>query len=430
MSILFLLIATVLTIGVTLLLVLPLLRPPSKTDAREADKRLAVYRQQLAELEQDRAAGIITQEQYQQSRQELERRVLEETTTASVEAAPCQRSPSSRTVALALIVVIPIAGFLLYWMLGNPLALLHADVQVKAMGGQQEFDHQTSSGLDALTDRLKQRMEQNPDNGTGWALLARAYVELGRHSEAVTAFEKAVALIPDDAQLLVDYADALAMAQGRRLEGKPEALITRALTLDPRNVKGLMLAGTIAYDRKDFPTALKQWEQARQGLPPETEPELIQELASSINEVRGLLGLAAAPGPAKGPKEAARPVASVSSSNTSPAITGTITIAPKLAGKSSPTDTLYVFARTVEGPPMPVAIVRTTNHNLPFTFRLDDSNSPMPTRKLSDAGSVVIVARLSKSGEAMPKSGDLQGMSRPVKPGTQDLKIAIDSELP
>ncbi|HXH86065.1 MAG TPA: hypothetical protein VNI35_04525, partial [Nitrospira sp.] len=115
---------------------------------------------------------------------------------------------------------------------------------------------------------------------------------------------------------------------------------------------------------------------------------------------------------------------------TGPAITGTITIAPVLAQKGSPNDILFVFARAVEGPPMPVAIVRATKQDLPFTFRLDDSNSPMPARKLSEAGDVVIVARLSKSGEAMPKSGDLQGMSQPVRPGTKLITVVIDRELP
>lgn len=428
MSILFFLIAAALTIGVTLLLVLPLLRPPSQTDAGEQDNRLSVYRQQLAELEQDHATGTITSEQYRQSRQELERRVLEETAGGAAPAHSGRRYPSGRTAALVLIVAIPLASFLLYWMLGSPLALVHPGAQVKETEGAPSYDHQSSAGLDALTDRLKQRLEQNPGDGAGWALLARAYVELGRHGDAVTAFEKARALLPDDAQLLVDYADALAMAQGRKLEGKPEAMVARALSLDPRNVKGHMLAGTIAYDRKDFRTALTHWEQAQKALPSETEPELIRELASNINEVRGLLGLAAAQTPSGGPAQAGRPPVAASSSG--PAITGTITIAPGLAGKGAPTDTLFVFARAVEGPPMPVAIVRATKQDLPFTFRLDDSNSPMPARKLSEAGSVVIVARLSKSGEAMPKSGDLQGMSRPVKPGTQGLTLAIDSELP
>ena len=427
MSILFALIAAGLTIGAMLLLVLPLLRPASKENAREDDKRLSVYRQQLAELEQDRAARAISQEQYEQSRRELERRVLEETTSDPVQPWPSRWHLSSRRVALALIVMIPITGFLLYWMLGNPLAFVHPGVQVTETGENLEYAHQSSTGLDVLTDRLKQRMEQNPTDGAGWALLARSYVELGRHGDAVTAFDKALALIPDDAQLLVDYADALAMARGRKLEGKPEELITRALKLDPRNVKGHMLAGTIAYDRKEFRVALTHWEQAQKGVSPETGSELVQELAANINEVRGLLGLASVPTSSAGPAKSGRLSAS---SSTGLAITGTITLASRLARKGSPTDTLFVFARAVNGPPMPVAIVRATKQDLPFTFRLDDSTSPMPSRRLSEAGSVVIVARLSASGEAMPKSGDLQGVSQPVKPGAQGLNVAIDSELP
>jgi cytochrome c-type biogenesis protein CcmH len=426
MNTLFLVIAAGLTIGVTLLLVLPLLRTPSKTDRCENDARLSVYRQQLTELEQERAAHTMTAEQYQQSRQELERRVVEETRASSAPARLSSWNPSSKVVALFLVVAIPIIGFLLYWLMGNPLAVVHPSAQVQERAGGSGYDHQTSAGLDTLTERLKQRMAQNPNDGAGWALLARSYVELGRHAEAATAFEKAMALIPDDAQLLVDYADALAMAHGRKLEGKPEELIKRALSLDQGNVKGLMLAGTIAYDRKNFSTALKQWEQAQKGLPPETESELVQELAANINEVRGLLGLPPKAIPNGAPVRQAR--SAVASNGLT--ITGKITLTPKLAGKGSPSDTLFVFARSIEGPPMPVAIVRATKQDLPFSFRLDDSNSPMPTRKLSEAGSVVIVARLSKSGEAMPKSGDLQGISQPIKPGTQNIHVTIDSELP
>ena len=424
MSMLFLLIAAGLTIGVTLLLVFPLLRAPSKAERTERDTGLSVYRQQLIELEQERAAHAMTEEQYQQSRHELERRVIEETRGVSAPMPLARWKPSSKAVAVSLIVAIPIAVFLLYWLMGNPFAITHPAVTAEGKG-TSDFDHQTSAGLDILTERLKQRMEQHPNDGPGWALLARSYVELGRHGEAATAFEKATALIPDDAQLLVDYADALAMAHGQKLEGTPEELIKRALALDQRNVKGLMLAGTIAYDRRDFATALKQWEQAQKGLPPGQESELVQELAANIDEVRGLLGLTPRAVSDKASMQAARPAGAEGL-----AITGKIALTPRLAGKGSPSDTLFVFARAVEGPPMPVAIVRATKQDLPFSFRLDDSNSPMPTRKLSEAGSVVIVARLSKSGEAMPKSGDLQGMSQPVKPGAQDIRITIDSELP
>ena len=123
----------------------------------------------------------------------------------------------------------------------------------------------------------------------------------------------------------------------------------------------------------------------------------------------------------------AKPIAEAGQSR---AITGTVTVAPSLAGKGSSTDTLFVFAREVNGPPMPVAIVRATKKELPFTFRLDDSTGMMPSRKLSDVGTVVIVARLSKSGKAMPESGDLEGMSQPVKPGVDGITIVIDHARP
>jgi cytochrome c-type biogenesis protein CcmH len=126
----------------------------------------------------------------------------------------------------------------------------------------------------------------------------------------------------------------------------------------------------------------------------------------------------------------AEPAASVKPIGQSLAISGTVSIAPSLAGKGSATDTLFVFARETNGPPMPVAIMRATKKDLPFTFRLDDSNSMMPSRTLSNVAMVVIVARLSKSGQAMPQSGDLEGMSQPVKPGTDGVTIVIDRERP
>ena len=126
----------------------------------------------------------------------------------------------------------------------------------------------------------------------------------------------------------------------------------------------------------------------------------------------------------------AEPAASVKPIGQSLAISGKVSIAPSLAGKGSATDTLFVFARETSGPPMPVAIMRATKKDLPFTFRLDDSNSMMPSRTLSDVAMVVIVARLSKSGQAMPQSGDLEGISQPVKPGVDGVTVVIDRERP
>ena len=426
MIITFWLIASGLTIVTLGLLVWPLLKRTPAVVTGEQEKKLPVYRQQFAELEQDRQNGVLTDEQYQVARRELERRVLEETGGAESPSVGTAPQVNARAVALALAVIIPMVTVLLYVKLGSPLAITHPSASSMTAQESSDNEHQSLSGLDALTERLKKKLEQNPTDGVGWALLARAYVELGRHPEAVPIYEKAMQLIPNDAQLLADYADALGVLHGRKLEGKPEALIQQALKADPRNVKALMLAGTVAYNHKEYGRAASYWEDARANLPPDTNQEAIQEIMNGIAEAKELGGGRQATVATK----PAGPVKPAGQTGPSLAISGQVSIAPSLAAKGSPTDTLFVFAREMSGPPMPVAIVRATKKDLPFTFRLDDSNSPMPARKLSEAGQVVIVARVSKSGEAMPKSGDLQGMSQPVKPGADGIKVVIDRELP
>jgi cytochrome c-type biogenesis protein CcmH len=394
----------------------------------ERENRLAVYRQQFAELEQDLKNGVLNDDLYQQARRELERRLLDETGIADTTPIAMRWQLNNRLVAAVLAILIPTASVALYWKLGNPLAMTHPSASALSVQGNSDSDHRSAEGIEALSERLKKKLEQNPNDGVGWALLARSYVEMGRHSEAVAIYEKAMSLIPDDAQLLADYADALGVLHGRTLEGKPELLIQQALKSDPQNVKALMLAGTVAFNRKKYADAATYWEQARANLPPDADPEVLQELAAGIGEAKSLAGEKGRAVIAK--SEPAGPAKPTGQTGQSLAISGKVSLAPHLAGKGSPTDTLFVFARAVEGPPMPVAIMRVMRKDLPFTFRLDDSNSPMPARKLSEAGTVVIVARLSKSGEAMPKSGDLQGMSQPVKPGANKINVVIDREIP
>lgn len=413
---------TLVTIGFVLW---PLLRSAGAVSSGEQEKRVSVYRQQFVELEQDHRNGVLTGEQYQIARREMERRVLEETGSAELPAAGSGGQLNSKTVAIVLALLIPTVSVLLYGKLGSPLAITPPgeSASAAAEGGDGAREPFSLSEMNALTERLKAKLEQNPTDGVGWALLARAYVELGRHPEAVQVYEKAMQLIPNDAQLLADYADALGVLNGRKLEGRPEQLIQQALKADPRNVKALMLAGTVAYNHKEFSQAASYWEEARANLPPGTDPEAIQEIMNGIAEAKELGGgrqAAAVQKPAVSAKPAAEPRI----------IRGQVRLAPSFAEKGSPSDTLFVFAREQNGPPMPVSIVRATKRDLPFTFQLDDSTSPMPSRKLSDVGTVVIVARLSKSGEAMPKSGDLQGQSEPLTPGVNEVTVVIDREVP
>lgn len=425
MTLAFWFIAWAMTLLVLGLLLWPLLKRQEASKQEDSEKTLSIYRQQFAELEQDRTNAVLTDEQYVQSKWELERRLLEETGPAEVTPTAPARPVNSRAIVIALAIIIPTISGLLYWKLGNPLAITHPSAASPTAQGGPDSDRQPSEGLDALSERLKKKLEQNPNDGTGWALLARSYVEIGRHAEAIPFYEKAMALIPDDPQMLADYADALGMLAGRTLAGRPEALIQQALKIDPNHVKALMLAGTLAFDRNEFGQAAQYWERANANLPADVGGEIRQELLSGIAEAKELAGGKQPMGKTVG--EAAPPTKPGAQAV---AISGTVSLAPSFAGKGAPTDTLFVFAREMNGPPMPVSIVKATKQDLPFTFRLDDSTSPMPSRKLSDVGSVVIVARLSKSGEAMPKSGDLQGMSQPVKPGAKQITIVIDREIP
>ncbi|MCC6142043.1 MAG: c-type cytochrome biogenesis protein CcmI [Nitrospira sp.] len=428
MTVTFWLIASGLMAAILALVLWPLLRRTTTVASGEEEKRLSVYRQQFVELEQDRRNSVLTDEQYHIARRELERRVLEETGSAELPAAVSGGQINSRALAAVLAVIIPTVSVLLYAKLGSPSAISSAGSSAAAEPGNGGRESISLDEMNALTERLRVRLEQNPTDGVGWALLARAYVELGRQPEAVQVYEKAMQLIPNDAQLLADYADALGTLNGRKLDGKPEQLIQQALAANPRNVKALMLAGTVAYNRKEFDRAASYWDDARLNLPPDTDPEVVQEIVAGIAEARALAGGRQAPqGAAPSPSATAQVNAP---DGPSLAISGQVTISPDLAAKGSPTDTLFVFAKDINGPPMPVSIVRATKKDLPFTFRLDDSTSPMPSRKLSSMGTVVIVARLSKSGEAMPKSGDLQGMSEPLKPGASGVAIVIDREIP
>lgn len=288
-----------------------------------------------------------------------------------------------------------------------------------------------ADSLNELIEQLRKKLEQNPTDPIGWGLLARSYMAMERYADAVPIFEKATKLDPDNASLLADYADALGVHQGRKLDGRPEKLIQQALKLDPHNVKALMLSGTIAYNRKDFARAAKEWEEAHLYLPADDQ-ESSDQLKASIAEAKRRLG--GGPGMnmlvANPPMEEAKPAKPAKQVGASRAITGKVVLGPNFSGKGTLPDTLFVFAKDVAGPPMPVSIVRASRKDLPFTFRLDDSTSPMPSRKLSDIDTVVIVARLSKSGRAMAESGDLEGMSQPVKPGTENISIVIDRERP
>jgi cytochrome c-type biogenesis protein CcmH len=362
---------------------------------------VAVYRDQQRELEADRRAGTLTGEQYERARIELERRLLDD--VAADQATPAAGRPAGRAPAIIVGVALPLLAVALYFTVGNPRALAPVAIPADSAKGV------TAEQVEAMVAKLAERMRQNPDDPQGWSMLAKSYAVMGRFDDAAAAYGKAVERVPDNPHLLADYADALAMARGQNLQGEPEALVMRALKIDPDHGKALALAGTVAFEKKDYAAALRYWEKLATLAPPDSE--MARGVQASIAEARSL---------AAAQSEASDKAAGVS---------GTVSLAPGLAGKAAPGDTVFIFARAAEGPRMPLAILRKKVSDLPVAFTLDDSSAMSPAARLSGTLQVIIGARISKSGDAMPQPGDLQGLSKPVNNAVKDVALVIDTEV-
>jgi len=404
----FWLVAALFIAGALALVLPPLLRGTGSAGRAGRDAaNIGLYREELADLEREQAEGKVDAREYREAKGEIERRLLEDVAPAAPgrqSQAPAQRA--SRRTALAIGIALPVVVVLGYLRFGDMRAL--------EPGAQQTGHDVTSEQIATMVDKLAQRMQQNPGDAQGWVMLGRSYAVLGRFAESSQAYARAVALVNDDAGLLADYADSLAMSRGGNLEGEPYQIVKRGLEFDPKNVKLLALAGSAEFQNKDYAAAVGYWERSLAGV--QGESDFSRELRSSIDEARRLGNLPVAQALAPAPAAAA----------TKSAISGTVRLAPALAGKVSPGDTLFVFARPAEGSRMPVAILRVSAEQLPYAFRLDDSQAMTPANKLSDQKRVLVGARISKSGDALPHAGDLEASSAQAAPGTDGLVLTID----
>jgi cytochrome c-type biogenesis protein CcmH len=401
----------------------PLLRGGSRKAIDRAAVNLRILKDQLADLEAERARGAIADKQYAATKADLQKRVLED--TRAEPAAPAPRvSRVGKVTAAAVVCIVPLAAALTYARFGDPTAF-----NPLVRKGAEAAHQFSQDDLNDMTQRLAERLKKEPDNANGWSTLARTYYQMGRFPEAAAAFEKLVALVPDEASLWADYADALAMSQGRKITGKPMELVNRALQLDPLQWKALAMAGTEAFDRQDYKSAVALWEKLQDSLP--AEAPMKSQLAGSINEARSRAGMpslavappAAKPAPAAPTGKPAAPAVAAAGAR----VAGTVSLAAPLRDKVAPDDSVFIFARAAEGPRMPLALLRVAVKDLPKSFALDDTMAVAPQFKLSNFSAVVIGARVSKSGNAMPQSGDLQGESQPVQLGRSDVAITIDS---
>ncbi|MBU2410317.1 MAG: tetratricopeptide repeat protein, partial [Gammaproteobacteria bacterium] len=289
----------------------------------------------------------------------------------------------------------------LYGWLGNPAGL-------GPTAGPPPAAEVPDQAVEAMLDAMAQKMATQTPGSTdaaGWTLLARSYASLQRFDDASRAYAQALALAPDDAQLLVDQADVLAMRQGGRTEGEPSRLIARALRIAPDNLKALALGGTDAFEKQDFAEAGRLWSKARTLASPGAFAERMQANLDALPD-------------------------SQTQTTTSAWVSGRVRLSPSLAASVRPGDTLFVFARAENGPRMPLAIARYSASVLPMEFRLDDSNAMSGALRMSGHARVVVGARVSRSGEALSRSGDVYGETGSIETGRGDVDIVIDAMVP
>jgi len=448
----FWILATLMTLVALAFVLVPLLRsrPGSGPSARDAN--LQVLRAQRREIDADVASGTLAAEARDQALAELVARANADLQApADGDAAPARKPWAIAAVAA---IAVPVLAFGMYLAVGSPGA-----VELKAVAKAEEGHD--DARMAQMVDALALRMRERPDDAQGWSLLARSLASMGRYKEAAEAYEHLAKLMPGDPDVLADYADMLGMAQGRTLAGKPTELIRAALKIDPNHRKALALAGTLALDAGDYASARDHWARLAALLPAESAEraqvlaivdEVQQRAAASGKPLPAMAPVAVAKAAPKSPGAKAPPIAgtatmppghppigtaaapegapAVAQSGAGNGVSGSVTVAPAMAGQISGTDTLWVFARAESGPRVPLAVLRKTAAELPLQFALDDTLAMSPEMKISGAQAMRIEARISRSGNVTPQAGDVVGASAVVKPGARNVRVILDKVVP
>ncbi len=397
-------------------LIWPLYRHHQLANIDRRQQNIDIAREQLAELKSNQASGRLTQEEFEQQRNELEVTVLEDTlaeeTTTSTQTTT-RHGPQQIIAVLLIALLLPAAAGFLYLILGTPQAIDGVFVA-------QQQQSASSGKIQAMVTRLAAKMAKNPDDPKGWLFLARSYMVLKQYPAAVKALQHVRDLEGDKPQVLVSYANAVAMSRGGDLSGDVTDMLDKVLQQDPSNIEGLWLSGLAARQRGDLPAALKFW---RLAIP------LVTSDAQALSQLQGLIR--------QTQKDADK---AQSAAGTTPAATTTsntrlivnVSLSPELQNKTSPDNIVFIYARALQGnTALPLAIAQKKVSDLPLRIVLDDTMAMLPSAKLSKYLKVRLTARITLNGKANPSSGDLIGEVSPVDTNqTEPIEVVITQVVP
>ena len=378
---------------VLVLLLRPFIFPGKAPATSRRQMNAAIYREELDKLEAERTAGLMTSSDYEIAHAEMRQRLFQDTNEEDDQS----RLGSTKKTAIGLCIFIVLLSSGLYFSLGD----------VYRVAQKNNEKPITQEGVEKMVSEFALKMEKEPDNLKGWAMLARSYRILGRNEDAAKAYARAGNYVDSDPQLLADYADVLASNANGSFAGKPLLLINQALKLDPNNLMALWLSGTASFSAGNYKAAVQSWEKLAAQLPPNTDEA--RAIEGSIAEARSKGGLVAK-----------TPVAV-----TGKGISGQIELSNELKSKVKPGDVVMVIARQV-GERMPVAVLKVPAGQFPMNFVLNDSLAMNPSAPLSKLAEASIEVRISKTGMAKPEAGDLISTAKTVKVGSENIQLLID----
>ena len=422
MSVLFFLIATVLVCIAVGSLVRVILREPISQEVAREQKNIEVARQRLEELRQRIAVGEIESADVETLQEEIERGLLidlDETNAEEGFQIHSSRDKVNRWTAVAVASVIPIVAGALYLVLGQPSVISNPPVANTQVADGGLLDNETNLEAQAFeekTQEVMRRLAEQPDDALGWDTLARLFVAQERFAEAAGALKKFRELTGDSADVLVREANALAFANNGELRGEPESLIDRALELDPQHFGALFLAGFAVALRQDYQSAMDYWHKAETLSPNEDVRSEIRRLISGAEAE--IVGTSSSTGDG------------VSTVAAGQSVRVSVSVEPAILEQVDPQDSVFIFARALQGPAVPLAVVKRQVKDLPLVIELDDNSAMVPNMTISAFDKISIVARISRSGAAQAASGDFFGETGAIEPKiTSEVAVTISEQI-
>ncbi|MGK0271038.1 MAG: cytochrome c-type biogenesis protein CcmH [Cocleimonas sp.] len=403
-------------IVIALAFILPALFRRENTQDGTREQNIAIAKEQMAELERRFEQNDIDQEIYQSSRNELELSLFSDLKESGNGSSGLSKNGSSKVIdTWPVLLLIPLIAIPVYLNLGNLDFTKHLDPKVvaqKAIKARMPLKPDGTPDIEKITNRLKAEMESNPTDPKGWYMLGRSYMLLQRFPEATASFDKSLSLRPDRAETMLSLADALSMDNTGQLEGRPRELVKNALMLEPQNTTALWLSGMAASQAGEYPEAISQWQKVLLFL--KDKPNEKTAVSNLIDEAKSRLTPDQI---AKQTSKTSQATDKITENTNITEIKVSISLSDSLKDHASPDDYVFIYAKAMSGPPMPLAAVRKQVKNLPLELTLNDDMAMMPGLKLSSFKNVAVGARISKIGQPVPQNGDLFNEKIDVKSG-------------